>query len=162
MYLFLFLCFSTSSLTVPSGRPKCISVFVPRSSSKWQRRSPLPIHKGIVDPGRVCWDGRGPEGLAATLLPLTLCVVPWRKGCADLPMPALLPPALPGLAAPGLHPVLMSEAQREENKTPQCSKTLLSQYWSEAYVVWWKSSSTSVEEVGAGSSPFLAWTVTCN
>lgn len=52
---------------------------------------------------------------------------------------------------------------RERGKSnPQCSKALLNQHWSEAYMVWSKSSSASVEEVGAGSSPFLAWTVTCN
>lgn len=77
-----------------------------------------PIYKGIVAPGRVCWDGKGPEGLTATFLLLTLRVVPWRKGHADLAMPALLPPALPGLAAPGLHPVLVSKAQRERKIKP--------------------------------------------
>lgn len=93
-------------------------MFVPLSSSKCQRNSPAPIYKGIVAPGRVCWDGKGPEGLTATFLLLTLRVVPWRKGHADLAMPALLLPALPGLAAPGLHPVLVSKAQRERKIKP--------------------------------------------
>ena len=42
------------------------------------------------------------------------------------------------------------------------SPQVLSQHWSEACVVWSKSSSTSVEEVRAGSNPFLACIVTCN
>lgn len=85
IYLFLFLCFSTSSITVSTGRPRCISVFAPCSSSKWQRSSPLPFHRRIVDPGRICWDGKGPEGLTATFLLLTLCVVPQNRAMQTLP-----------------------------------------------------------------------------
>lgn len=63
IYLFLFVCFSTSSITISCGWPKRISEFVPHSSSKWQRNSPILIYKGIFILGRVCWAGLGPEGL---------------------------------------------------------------------------------------------------
>lgn len=60
--IFIFI-FSTSSITVSSGRPRCINVFVPHSSSQWQRSSPFPTHKGIVDSGRVCWLFMGQQSL---------------------------------------------------------------------------------------------------
>lgn len=118
--IFIFI-FSTSSITVSSGRPRCIIVFVPHSSSQWQRSSPFPTHKGIVDSGRVCWlfmgqqslcewVWKGPEGLTASFLLLTLCVVPHRKGHADPAMPALPPPALGCI-----HFLWVRHREREEN-----------------------------------------------
>ena len=92
IYLFLFVCFSTSSITISCGWPKCISEFVPHSSSKWQRNSPIPIYKGLLTPGRACWAGKGPEGLTVAFLLPTLRVVPWRNGhaapCHASPSPA--------------------------------------------------------------------------
>lgn len=95
-----------------------LNVFVPHSSSRWQRSSPVPTHQGIVDPGRVCWDGKGPEGLTATFLLLLILRGALEQGPCRPCHASILLPALPGLAAPGLHPVLMSKAQRERKIKP--------------------------------------------
>lgn len=118
IYLFLFVCFSASSVTISCGWPKCISEFVPHSSSKWQRKSPIPIYKGILTLGRVCWAGKGPEGLTAAFLLFTVHVVPWRNGCA-VPCHASPSPASPPRTGRlWADPVLMTKAQWEKKTKP--------------------------------------------
>lgn len=111
----LFLCFSTSSITASSGRPKCVC---PSQLFQMAEKQPSPHSPRIVDPGRVCWDGKGPEGLTATFLLLLILRGALEQGPCRPCHASILLPALPGLAAPGLHPVLMSKAQRERKIKP--------------------------------------------
>lgn len=119
------------------------------------------IHlQGVLNLGRVWWAGKELEGLRAAFLLFFLvpCAVPCRDGSAQLP--ARHPRADHAWAAST--PMTKAQGERKIKLSLWQSPEVLSQHQAEACVVWSKSSSTFVEEMGAGYSPFLTWKLTCN